>query len=174
MIEKNKLPDFDGTTAFNGGLRFFDSSNDEWKQIWGKDFGSLMPEIKIFAADAFGTIYGLDSNNEVVIFWPETAELESLEVGVGEFYEMIAADPVNTINLDLFNSCVEEYGRPLINENFAFKIETALGGELSVGNISIMNAADHYKLLGKIAAQIKDIPEGTIIDNLLIEKIKNS
>lgn len=169
MPENSVLPDFDGRTAFGGALRFYDIDDESWKQQWGKYYDALMPDIRIFAIDAFGTVYGLLPNSTVAIFWSETGEVEQLDVGLSEFYEMIIQDPDNTINFSLYMDAVKKFGKPAFNEHFAFKIETALGGSLSVDNISVMDATDHFMALGKLANRIKDIPEGQRIGDIAIE-----
>lgn len=169
-IQKELLPDFDGKSAFSGALRFFDRENKSWEKEWGGHYESLMPEIDIFAIDAFGTVYGLSNGGEVVIFWSETGDIEPLGVGENEFYEIIVDDPINTINYDLYLAAIQEYRELSYDEHFAFKIETALGGELSTDNISIMNAIDHFKALGKLANKIKDIPEGEVVSNVLLDE----
>lgn len=169
MSDKESLPDFDGRTAFGGALRFYDPDDDSWEQQWGRFYGNLMPNIKVFAIDAFGTVYGISSNDMVTIFWSETGEVEDLGVGISDFYEMIMQDPDNTINLGLYEDAVKKYGKLSFDEHFAFKIETALGGSLTVDNISVMSADEHFQSLGKLANRIKDIPEGEVISNITIE-----
>jgi len=170
VLDKSSLPDFDGNTAFGGALRFYDCEDDAWKSEWGKYYGSLIPDIKVFAIDAFGAVYGLSEKYEVVIFWSETGELEPLGVEMNEFYEMIMNDPIGTINLDLYLEAVDRYRKPSFDEHFAFKIETALGGKLTTDNITILNSIEHFKALGKLANRINEIPEGQGIDNISIEQ----
>lgn len=166
MLRKN-LPEFFGDTAFKGALRFFDINDKSWKKTWGQLYGSLIPSINIFASDAFGTVYGI-SNNEVVIFWTETGELEPLGMNENDFYDLIVEDPDNTINLGLYCQATELFGVLSKDDHFAFKIETALGGDLSLNNITVMNGVDHYKSLGKLANQINSLPEGERIDSILL------
>ena len=170
MTDKFSLPGFDGESAFSGAIRFCDNGKKDWEQEWGDFYGSLKPSFRLFATDVFGTAYGLLSNNEVAIFWPETAELESLGIGISEFYEMILADPISTINLDLYMSAVKKYRKPTLDEHFAFKIETALGGELTVENVVIMNSTEHFRSLAKLAIRIKDMPVGAKITSIQLEQ----
>lgn len=166
---RNDLPEFTGDTAFKGALRFFDINDDSWKLSWGVCYGSLIPDIKIFASDAFGTVYGLLDDGEVAIFWTETGELEQLGIYENDFYDLIVEDPENTINYSLYCEAENSYGAITKENHFAFKIETALGGELSLSNITIMNQVDHFRSLGKLATQIDIIPEGESINSVMLE-----
>ena len=75
------LPDYDGTTAYKGALRFYNHSDKTWETQWGSFYGDMKPSFQLFASDAFGTAYGYLESKEVAIFWPETAELESIGTG---------------------------------------------------------------------------------------------
>ena len=75
------LPDYDGTTAYKGALRFYNHSDKTWETQWGSFYGDIKPSFQLFASDAYGTAYGYLESKEVAIFWPETAELESIGTG---------------------------------------------------------------------------------------------
>lgn len=159
-MSKEDLPGFNGKTALQGALRFIEP-NDDWRERWGLSFGSLSPQLKLFAADAFGVVYGLDDKGKVSIFWPDGGDVEPLDVTEAEFYELIKADPDNTINLRLFLDASAALGEIGPSQSFAFKIELALGGAPSVDNIVIMDTDEYMRALGAIAQQIHDVPEGT-------------
>jgi hypothetical protein len=162
--------DFDGNTAFGGALRFYDPADESWRTTWGVYYGMLIPNIRIFASDSFGVYYGLDERNKVAIFWSETGELETLGVGIDEFYTMIKEDPERTINISLYNDAEKKLGKIKSNEHFSFKVELSLGGELSVDNLVITDEVSHMRQLGKIAQQILQLPVGTEINKVELEK----
>ncbi|SQD76790.1 T6SS immunity protein Tdi1 domain-containing protein [Moritella yayanosii] len=163
MVDKSILPEFDGESAYSGALRFYDDSCSDWEYEWGKLYGSMKPTFKLFAIDAFGTAYGLLSDENVAIFWSETGELEPIDANLEEFLGMILEDPYTTINYDLYISAVEHLGKPSFHEHFAFKVELALGGSLSVDNLTIMDSTKHFHSLAKIAFQINEIKVGSSI-----------
>lgn len=169
MPKSEVFSDFDGAAAFKGALRFFDPDDDRWKTSWGVSYGPLMPNIRLFASDAFGVMYGLDDDDKAVIFWSETAELERLGVTEEEFYRLIKQDPDGTISYGLHVDAEKIYGRLGLDQHFAFKIELAMGGELSVKNIMVMDAVAHMNALGKLAQRIRDIPVGTKFDQVRLE-----
>ncbi|EKO3419390.1 T6SS immunity protein Tdi1 domain-containing protein [Vibrio fluvialis] len=169
MVDKTKLPDFDGKSAYKGALRFHEQSLSNWEVEWGNMYGSLKPEFTLFATDVFGTAYGLLPDETVAIFWTETGELEPLRIEQEEFFSFILDDPESTINYGLYLSAVERLGQPKSSENFAFNLELALGGQLSVDNLSIMDSKKHFRVLAKIAHQINDIPLGHQVKSIVRE-----
>lgn len=160
---KSLLPGFDGKKAFGGALRFFDVNDQEWTVKWRKYYGKLFPKLRFFAGDAFGLLYGIDSNQKVSIFWTETADVEFLDVSEEEFYQLILQDPDGTINLTLYNRAVNELGELKLSQDFCCKVEIALGGQLSVDNLYICDRETHLIGLAKIAMQIHGIPLGSNI-----------
>jgi hypothetical protein len=168
MGTEASLPGFDGKTALSGALRF--GSQDALLKAWATDSGQPAPKMQSFASDSFGVVYGIDSNGKVAIFWPETGEVERLGVSKDEFYELVKKDPEGTVNLSLYQDATKKLGPLAPEEHFAFKIETALGGPLTVENVLKMKAADHMRSLGKIAREIRDIPVGERIARVRAER----
>lgn len=135
MKIKETLPEFNGRSAYSGALRFFDPDDLSWQEDWGKSYGPLLPQIRIFASDAFGVMYGFDRTGQVVIFWAENGEIEELGIDEETFYSLIKEDPEETINWGLYKEAVRKLGNVPLNEDLAFKIELALGGKLDVNNL---------------------------------------
>jgi hypothetical protein len=160
-IEKSALPGFNGLSAFDGALRFLSKADETWLSKTRSFYGDLFPQLSIFAEDAFGVLFGFDANARVNIFHSESADIEFLGIYEDEFYGIISDDPDGTIGLAFYRQCVSALGRPLLEEHFAFKVETALGGALETKNVSILNRIDHYRALGSIARQIHNVPVGT-------------
>lgn len=160
MANRQELPGFDGGTAFGGALRFFEA-DDAWMTRWGRSYGDLAPNLRLIASDAFGTMYGLDESGKVSIFWSETGETEPLGVDEAAFLSMIVEDPNGTINLDLYQSAVREFGPIGPQQHFAFRVETALGGQVALDNLMVMDADEHMRGLGALAQQIHDVPTGS-------------
>lgn len=163
-VKKEQLPDFQGESAYNGALRFFDLLDTKWVEEWRDSYADLLPNLKFFAADAFGVLYGLNNQNQVCIFWTETGELEYLAVDQEEFFGIIAEDPDGTINRCFFEKALIALGKPSIKQDFAFKVEIALGGQISIDNLYICDRNKHLSGLGKVARQIKNMPLGTKIN----------
>ena len=166
---RKNLPSYDGQTAFGGSLRFIPGDPAEWAQQWLPAFGELNPQLTFFATDAFSTLFGYDANGNVVIFLPETAEVDALEVPVATFFELIVQDPDATIHIDLFNQAVAKFGKLRPDETFALKIETALGGQLDVENLYKEQQVKYLIALGKIAKQLQGMNLGDQITSVKLE-----
>jgi hypothetical protein len=160
-VSRSKLPDYSGDSAFGGALRFLSPDDSDLIEVIRENYGDLSPNIEFFAADAFGVYYGLNKRGKVAIFWTETADIEEIDVSQDEFYELILDDPDSTINLSFYRMAVETYGRIEKHQDFALKVESALGGAMTLENIYICDAAQHLAVLAKIARQIHSIPIGT-------------
>jgi len=166
MDTKETLPEYNGRSAYGGALRFRNPDDLSWQETWGISYGPLLPDIRIFAADAFGVMYGFDRKGQVVIFWSESGEIEELGFDEETFYTLIKEDPEATINWPLYKQAIEKLGELPLNEDFAFKIELALGGNLTVSNIERMDSILHMQALGEIAQQLIGVPYGTAIDKV--------
>jgi hypothetical protein len=160
-----------GVSAFGGALRLFPCSEgreipsvNQWnvEDGWRAAFGTLAPKWLSVGEDAFGTQYLLSPDqSEMALFWPETGEVEALQVSPHEFLSMIAKNPDNTVSLSLYEACCARFGPLALGRHFAFKVETALGGKAELGNVSPMDALEHMVALGKIATQIGNAEIGT-------------
>lgn len=153
-----------GAIAFGGALRFFPAlpargladvcSWNENPGTWKWAYAHRAPEIFLFAEDAFGLQFGFRPDGSVAIFWAETAEIEDLAVGLKDFVRLIESDPKETISYELFCSAREALGPISLDQHYAFRIETALGGSLSVENLVVASSIEHLRALGKIALQL--------------------
>jgi hypothetical protein len=169
MASKEQLPDFDGVSAFQGALRFLSDGDNALLHEWAIGYQGIAPDIAPFASDSFGVLYGLDSQNQVAIFWPETGEIEQLQTNKEDFLGLILEDPNSTINLDVYLQGIVKLGLLTRSQHFALKIELAVGGKFSVDNLIKMDAKEHMRALGKLARQFKGIPLGTKISNVSLE-----
>ncbi|KAF1684536.1 hypothetical protein B1992_14995 [Pseudoxanthomonas broegbernensis] len=165
MKEKVKietLPGYDGKTAYCGALRLLDKGDIDWISKWAAGNEGCLPGLDFFAADAFGVLYGVNEGGVVSIFWTETGCLEDIGITRDEFFMLVCEDPNSTINYSLYIEAVAKIGKPNHDQNFSLKVETALGGKMSVDNLYICDKSIHMLQLGKIARQIKDYPVGTV------------
>jgi hypothetical protein len=163
---RDDLPQFDGETAFGGALRFLPADASPWAQRWLPAFAELRPRLDFFATDAFCTLFGRNSDENVVIFLPETGELDALDVKENQFLALILEDPHATIHLDLFEQAVKKFGRLAPDETFALRIETALGGALEIANVYKTEQTSYLIALGKIARQIQGMDVGDRITSV--------
>lgn len=148
--------------AFDGALRFLGPSDGDWLSLWERGAQASFPNIELIAIDAFGSLYGLSDQGEVSIIWTETGDVEDLGITERDFYAMVRADPNATINHSLYLDAVRKYGRPNDDQIFALKVETALGGGMSIDNVFLSGLGEQMFALGKIARQIGSDAIGTV------------
>jgi hypothetical protein len=170
------LQQHNGAVAFGGALRFFPMTSAEglrdiasWneRELWAAWYGPLAPgRLWIFAEDAFGVQFGFLTGGELARFWNETGEVEALDVDVVEFVRLIAGDPDGTLSYRLFLDTQRALGPLGLSEHWAFRVETALGGDLAIDNLQRMDAVAHMQACGKIAQQISSLEIGTGIDEV--------
>jgi hypothetical protein len=157
-MKRDLLPGFDGTTAFNGALRFHAAT-----PAWVAAYGNMAPQGATFLAeDAFGVQYLRDDRSgNICVFWPETAKYEDLGYDEAQFWQIVKAHPNDTILLDLYDTARATLGPVIVGQHYAWIIELALGGEQELSNLEVMDAHQHMRALASIAGQIKDLPDGT-------------
>lgn len=162
---------YNGAVAFGGALRLFPAQSSggllsagEWNDVstWREAYGAVASGRQLFfGEDAFGVQFGLSPDSGLVRFWNETGDVEPLGLSLMEFFEVIRDDPDGTVSAGLYARAEEALGHLPLREHFAFKIETALGGEPVVENIARMASVEHMRACGHIAQQIKGMPLGT-------------
>ncbi|UNE62785.1 T6SS immunity protein Tdi1 domain-containing protein [Xanthomonas oryzae] len=159
-IEKyfDRLPGRGGGFCFDGLLRYFCSDDSVWTSVWAVRSGLEFDWSEAIAYDVFGSVYGVDRFDQVYILSLDSGDISGLDVDVDGFFYAIEDDPVSTIRSDLYEEARSKLGGINNNENYALKVETALGGQLCVDNMYICDRLKHAYILGDIARQIKDLP----------------
>jgi hypothetical protein len=147
--------------CFNGLLRNFCTEDKIWTSAWSSFSGLNFDWTEAIAYDIFGVVYTLDNLNKVYIFSLDSGDKSSLEVNLDEFFEAIKCDSVSTIRSDVYEGAVSRLGRINNYENYALKVEEALGGKFCVDNMYICERVKHASILGGIARQIRNLPVGT-------------
>jgi hypothetical protein len=166
-----------GLTAFGGAFRVFPdqrtgdlAGRDEWNtfDLWKAAFGDLAKNLEVFAEDAFGTQFAR-TDAGVLVFLPETGQIDLFQGTLTEFAQAILSDPNGTIFLDLYEPACAALGTPRLDQHLAFKVELSLGGVADLDNLQVMDAVSHMRGLGMIARQISTWPIGTRISSVVLE-----
>jgi hypothetical protein len=146
--------------CFNGLLRSFCQIDDSWISAWSLHSGLSLDCSELMTYDVFGSIYGVDYSGNVYILSLDSGDKSSLDINVDEFFRAIAANPASTIRSDLYDEARFKLGILNNFQNYAMKVEAALGGELCMDNMYICERLKHASVLGDIARQIKNLPAG--------------
>ncbi|XQA69425.1 hypothetical protein ACM9XB_18175 [Xanthomonas sacchari] len=162
-IEKyfDRLPGSGAGFCFNGLLRYFREFDKNWTSTWSSFSGLNFDWSEAIAYDAFGTVYAVDDSGQVYVFSLDSGDKSSLEIDIDSFFGAIESDPISTIRYNVYEEAMLRLGRLNDLENYALKVEEALGGEFCVDNMYVCERVKHASILGGIARQIRNLPVGT-------------
>lgn len=159
---KMKLTIDDLTIKFNQGIS--DNLTADWTWLIG-------PDKKPILVSAIGDMFLKDDNGS--IYW--------LDVGQGKF-ELVATD-INDFKIKLteIEQVNEWFMIDLTTELklsnklkdgqlFSYKKLPVIGGDYSVDNFEPTDIEVHFSIAGQIHEQIKDLPDGTKINNVKFKK----
>lgn len=163
------LRQINGFIQFHGGLHVRGACDEpDWHSLrnaWdGADaFWRLYPEVHQadvpFAEDCMGDQFLL-RDGVVHQLAAEIGEVESLGVGLREFFQAVAADPVEFLSLHPLLQHQQDGGRLEPGQLLAasppfFTKESADGVSLAA-----ISAGERRRFLADIAAQLRDVPDG--------------
>ena len=172
------LRQINGFIQFEGGLHVrgacrapaWHSLRDAWEgeAAFHRLYPEVRPEDVPFAEDCLGDQFLL-RDGQVWRLWAETGEIESLEVGLGGFFEAVQADPVEYLSLHPLLQFQREGGRLEPGQLLAafppFCIKESADGV----SLRAIAAGERRRFLADLAAQLRDVPDGGQIDFRLEE-----
>ncbi|WP_428380864.1 hypothetical protein [Nevskia ramosa] len=169
---KGRLAQLNGFVAFNGGLHIRGAcSEPSWHSlklaVSGTEsiqqlFSSVFPDDIPFGQDCMGDQYLL-RNGIVHKLYGETAEIESLELKLSEFFSRVEDDPIGYLGLEPLLQFQKDGGvlepGQLLNAYppFVFK-ESANGVSLKA-----VPVAEQLRFLSDLAKQLASLPEGQAV-----------
>jgi hypothetical protein len=149
----------------------------EWNQqaAWKKNYG-LTDEHFVFAEDLLGQQYYFTMGRRKVIkcLWIESGD----STLVAEKFAYFVEDVI--LNLDsmaearkLARSFLHKTKEQFkLHEHISYKIPLCLGGgELDLGNLEWMESLSHLQFLGQVVTQVKKLPAGTRISDVVIDPL---
>jgi hypothetical protein len=152
-----------------------DQSGKDWPELLSGWSDALPPSFTLWLVNRFGDVF--------TIF--EDGSVHMLDVGIGAV-ERIAdnrdhfADQIdvgdnanNWLMIPLVDQCVAAGLTLADNQCYGYKIPPLLGGQYSVENVEPTDLSVHYSLLADIFRQTKDLPDGTRIRTVVLEKPEN-
>jgi hypothetical protein len=116
-----------------------------------------------FAQDVFGNQFGIN-NNEVSIFYSESAEIEPLAKTLAEWGEVILDDWRGLSGYDLAHEW-QIKNHPLCEgERLLPKVPFVIGGKYETDNLYSGQVDAAMRFRGNLARQIASVPDGTPIN----------
>jgi hypothetical protein len=149
-----------------GGLNLLDWNNP---QNWRHEYGDLIGiPVLFFAQDAYGNQFGI-SNQGVVLFYAEFAELEPVGISLNEWGEVLMSDWRGFSGYELAHEW-QEQNRPLTEgERLIPKIPFIIGGKYELSNLYAGEATEAMRFRGSLARQVAKMPDGTPISLKITE-----
>jgi hypothetical protein len=143
-----------------------------WTKISCNFFAAAPKTLYVYGFDWMGRNYAVDLANSNMLFM--------LDYAVGEFYELeqtiegfLNEDLVDfqkeTLGVNMFKKLPKKELKNLsFDKCFSFKIPLYLGGEDEIHNYELVDMEVCWELNYQLYTQIQDLPEGTLINNIVI------
>jgi len=136
----------------------------EWNtgELWKNTYAGLADEVFCFGQDVLGTQFGL-LDNQVVVFDPETADVEVIGNSLHDWAAWLLSDPQVNATVGLTVDWERTHGRLTPDQRLLPLRFLVLGGELELENLVVKDAAEAMRIRGPIAQQLHDLPDGAEI-----------
>jgi hypothetical protein len=111
----------------------------------------------------------------------EDGSVHMLDVGAGTYLRLadsrdhfaglmdVNDNADSWLMIPLVDACRAQGMTPDRNQCYGFKLPPLLGGAYEPSNFELTDIAVHYSFLGDLYRQTKDLPDGTVIQTVLVE-----
>ena len=143
---------------------------DVWNDpsLWKSAFDGLADDLLFFAEDIFGGQFCI-KEGAVYSFEPETAELTPVADELNGWATAILSNYEVMTGYPIAHRWQEVYGQVPNGKRLVPKTPFVLGGEYAVENLYLLDATRAMQLMGDIATQIKNLPEGSKIKFRIVD-----
>jgi hypothetical protein len=136
--------------------------------LWRRGYDGLADGLTFFAEDIFGGQFAL-RGDEVVTFEPETGDVTWLAADLDGWTDRLLEDYRLLTGQPLGHDWQASRGPLPAGERLLPERPFVLGGGYDVENLYALDATEGMRLRGKLAVQLRDLPEGakvrfTIVD----------
>jgi hypothetical protein len=149
-----------------------DQAGKNWPELLSGWLGALPPVFTVWLVNRFGDVFA--------VFEDESVHM--LDVGIGainrvadnrdHFAAQCDSDDVanNWLMINLVDGCVTAGLTLGPDQCYGYKVPPILGGEYTIENLEPTDLSVHYSLLADIYRQTKDLPDGTRIKMVVLER----
>lgn len=172
------LRQINGFIQFHGGLHVRGACREpDWHSLrdaWDGEaaFWRLYPEVQRadvpFAEDCMGNQFLLRDGVAHKLA-AETGEVESLGVGLREFFEAVAADPIEYLSLHPLLQFQRDGGSCGLGQLLAAFPPFCTKESAAGVSLAAISAGERRRFLADLAAQLRDVPEGGKIDFRVVD-----
>jgi hypothetical protein len=139
-------------------------SLQEWNadDLWRSAYGAMAEGHFFFAEDLFGGQFSI-KDDHVFTFDPETGEAGLLSSSLEEWADCVLFDYEVLTGFPLARAWQLRHGSLPAGARLVPKLPFVVGGEFSVDNLFVLEAAESMRQRAEIALQIQNLPEGASV-----------
>jgi hypothetical protein len=130
---------------------------------WRSTFAGMADDVFFFAEDLFGCQWGIQ-DDDVVAFDPETGETVPFAETVEEWAGMVVDDRDYLTGHPTACDWQRAHGPLPLGHRLVPTVPFVLGGGYDVENLVAVDAYDGMRRRGRMAVQLKDIPDGAQVE----------
>lgn len=159
-------------TKLHGGLLFLFRENDKkyWEDAMGEAFHVRNYSYEVIGYDWHGRILAVTENSDKLIAFDPASDAV-LDFGVCyECLDSFICSIDDPFDIEGYSVWKQEHGEVIYGDCVSFIIPFYLNGENSFSNMQYMSLALYWNLSTQIAVQVRDLPEGTVIEHFSIEE----
>jgi len=149
-----------------------EKSGKDWSELLSGWLGVLPASFTVWLVNRFGDVFAVFEDGSVHMLDVGTGVMQRLADSRDDFAALIdAGDNANNwLMIPLVEQCVAAGLTLSGGQCYGYKIPPILGGKYAVENVSPTNLSVHYSLLADIFRQTKDMPDGTRIKAVVIDR----
>lgn len=165
-----------GFYAFESALHVFPSGASEsmslelWNDadLWRRDYDDLTDGLVFFAEDVFGVQF-VFCDAGVGTFDPETGDVEVIARDLEAWAAVVLGDAEALTGYPLAHEWQVRHGALIEGQRLVPKQPFVTGGAFEIGNLYAADGVEGMRARGNLAAQIRDLPDGTTIRYRIVE-----
>jgi hypothetical protein len=152
-----------------------DQSGKDWSELLSGWSDILPPSFTLWLVNRFGDVFAVFEDGSIHMLDVSIGAVKRIAEDRDHFADQIdVADNANNwLMIPLVDQCVAAGLTLAHNQCYGYKIPPLLGGQYSVENFELTDLSVHYSLLADIFTQTKDLPDGTRIRRVVLERPEN-
>ncbi len=149
-------------------VKFNNDTSDKLTENWTWLIGT---DKKVFLVSIVGDMFLTDSNER--IFWLDvgSGELKLVADSIKDFQEKLKdVEQVNEwFMIDLATELRHSKNKLTDGQLYSYYKLPIMGGNYTVDNFAPLSIEEHFRFLGDIHKQIKDLPDGTTVEMKIVD-----
>ena len=149
-----------------------DQNGKDWSKLLSGWSDLLPSSFTLWLVNRFGDVFTVFEDGSVHMLDVGTGIIERVADNRDDFATQldVGDHASNWLMIHLADQCVAAGLKLESDQCYGYRVLPILGGEYAVGNVAPMNLSAYYSFLADIYRQTKDLPDGTRIKTVVIEK----